>query len=514
MNPLPMRIRRFLSFIFSAISGSMVFLQPNAMVFADTPPIFTGEKTSWHGFDRYDFILDTTTLTITPFKSVDEGDGVKDPAKGQRRCIIVMPRQAAAGNPWSWRGCYWDYQPQEEIELLKRGFCITYISASQDLRPDKNWDAWYEFLMQRGLSPKPAFIGMSRGGEFAYTWATLHPDKVSCIYADNPGGNMDALMQLGALATNDVPLLHVCGSIDPIIGKYSTTIENIYQQFGGRISVMIKEGRGHHPHSLNDLKPITDFIEQSVHEVKNTAPDYVGNKFTKSHFYSTDNSYRYFPTEKNYLTCRGPLFTNCYDRYEFELPGVESFSKIIVPKNPAPGNPWVFRADLPNRDDVVDQALLAKGFYIVTGAVPYNDDGPTVKQWNLLYEHLIEHGFSKKPAMEGNGGAAGAVYAWAIANADKVSCIYAVNADMHSYTAETQPLDNLASLAKADVPVFHICGGLDPWLDDNTLEVEKRYKKLGGKIKVVIQKDEGHFLTPQNPAAVIDFILKETAQKN
>ena len=33
---------------------------------------------------------------------------------------------------------------------------------------------------------------MSRGGEYAYTWATTHPDKVSCIYADNPGGNCES----------------------------------------------------------------------------------------------------------------------------------------------------------------------------------------------------------------------------------------------------------------------------------------------------------------------------------
>ena len=55
-------------------------------------------------------------------------------------------------------------------------------------------------------------------------------------------------------------ILHVCGSIDPLLGRVSTVIENIYQQHGGRISVMIKEGAGHHPHSLRDPKPVVDFI--------------------------------------------------------------------------------------------------------------------------------------------------------------------------------------------------------------------------------------------------------------
>jgi hypothetical protein len=197
-----------------------------------------------------------------------ERSGVKDPEKGQRRCIVVVPKAAAPGNPWSWRGCYWDHQPQTEIELLKRGFHIAYTSANQNLKPGRQWDAWYEFLTEgHGLSRKPAFIGMSRGGEYSYMSATTHPDKVSCIYADNPGGNWGIMAGLPALAANDVPLLHVCGSIDPILGRYSTTIENVYHQFGGRISVMVKKGEGHYALAPKDPKPVVEFIIQNSQQV-------------------------------------------------------------------------------------------------------------------------------------------------------------------------------------------------------------------------------------------------------
>jgi pimeloyl-ACP methyl ester carboxylesterase len=472
---------------------------------------FDGDKSAWHGFDRYDFIMDEDTLAITPFKSpAGEGDGVKDPAKGQRRCIIVVPKVAAPGNPWSWQGCYWDHQPQAEVELLRRGFHIAYISANATLKPGKEWDAWYAFLTEKhGLSRKPAFIGMSRGAEYSYIWATTHPDKVSCIYADNPGGNWGIMSGLVGLATNDVPLLHVCGSFDPILGKFTLPIESIYQQLGGRISVMIKEGRGHHPHSLRDPKPIADFIEQSVKETKSAPPDFAGNRFRKNSYYSGASSYQNYPGEGTYITCRGPLFAGCYDRYEIELPNVEAFTTVIVPKVAAPGNPWVFRADFVMRDAVVDQSLLAKGFHIVTGAVPYNGDGPDIKQWNTIYKYLTDQGFSKKPVMEGDGGAAGEAYAWAIENPDKVSCIYAENPVMHSNTAKTQPLDKLAPLAKAGVPLFHVCGSLDPWLKDNTQVVEQRYKQLGGKITVIIKKDEGHYpLAPKDIKPVVEFITQ------
>ena len=77
---------------------------------------FDGEKTSWHdGFDRYDFVMDEATLAMRPFKrDEDERYGVKAPAKGERRCIVVVPKESAAGNPWSWQGCYWNHEPQTE----------------------------------------------------------------------------------------------------------------------------------------------------------------------------------------------------------------------------------------------------------------------------------------------------------------------------------------------------------------------------------------------------------------
>ena len=163
--------------------------------------------------------MDEETLAVTPFqRDEDERFGVKAPPKGQRRCIVVVPKVAAPGNPWSWQGCYWDHQPQAEVELLRRGYHIAFITPD----PGKQWDAWYKYLTeQHGLSRKPAFVGMSKGGYNAYTWATANPDKVSCIYSDNPGSSQELLMKLGALANNDVPLLTVAGSIDPLLGKYA-----------------------------------------------------------------------------------------------------------------------------------------------------------------------------------------------------------------------------------------------------------------------------------------------------
>jgi hypothetical protein len=134
---------------------------------------------------------------------------------------------------------------------------------------------------------------------------------------------------------------------------------------------------------------------------------------------------------------------------------------VIVPAKAAEGTPWVFRAGVVERDAAVDVALLAKGYQIVTGPVSYNKDGPGLKHWNAVYQHLVKHGFSGKPVMEAAGRAAGEAYAWAIANPAKVSCVYAENPALHSFMSKVPLLDNLKSLANAKAPLVHVCGELD-----------------------------------------------------
>src|SRR5262249_2692483 len=55
---------------------------------AGTPGNFSGEKTSWHGFARFDFLMDEAALTVRSIKaSPDEKHGIIDQVKGQLRCV-------------------------------------------------------------------------------------------------------------------------------------------------------------------------------------------------------------------------------------------------------------------------------------------------------------------------------------------------------------------------------------------------------------------------------------------
>ena len=262
-----------------------------------------------------------------------------------------------------------------------------------------------------------------------------------------------------------------------MLQRHTRVVENTYHQLGGLITVIIKEGHAHHPHSLQNPKPIADWIEQHMTPSTANRPAFVDATFTKGYYYSLEPSFIYLKEEDTYATARGPGFTECYDRYDgptsgkFRMGGIS----IIVPKTVAPGKPWVFTGDPIERDATVEQALLAKGYHILI--VSPLGSGLTQKQWNDAYKLLVDNGFSNKPVLKGTGPKAGEAYAWAVANPDKVSCIYARNPLMKSLMAgKQQPIDNLAALAKAGVPVLHDCGALDPWLDSQTRVVEKRYQ--------------------------------------
>ena len=255
------------------LAGAAVTAQP------ETAAPFPGAKTSWNGYDQYTFPHDGRT------------------------CYVVPPKQAAPGKPWIWRARFWGHEPQTDLALLAKGFHLVYMDVGGLFgcpRAVAHWNAFYTYLTgEHGLAKKAALEGMSRGGLIIFNWAAANPDKVACIYADAPvcdfkswpggqgkgqgsPGDWAACMKaygfaseaealayrgnpidnLAPLAKAKVPLLHVCGAADRTVPVAENTaiVEERYKALGGEITVILKEGVGHHPHSLKDPAPIVDFI--------------------------------------------------------------------------------------------------------------------------------------------------------------------------------------------------------------------------------------------------------------
>jgi pimeloyl-ACP methyl ester carboxylesterase len=215
---------------------------------------------------------------------------------------VVAPESAAPGGPWIWRARFFGHEPQVEIALLNAGFHLAYADVSGLFgSPDAvtHWDAFHAEMTNRyGLARRVALEGMSRGGLIVYNWAAANAQKVTCIYADAPvcdivswpggvGGGKGAARaweqcldayglseaearrfrgnpvdNLEPLARAGVPLLHVVGDADDVVPVAENTaiLETRYRELGGSIEVIHKPGVGHHPHSLENPKPIVDFI--------------------------------------------------------------------------------------------------------------------------------------------------------------------------------------------------------------------------------------------------------------
>lgn len=215
---------------------------------------------------------------------------------------IVFPEKAEEQRHWIWRARFWGHEPQTEIALLNKGFHVVYVDAA-DYRGNGEavglWNRFYGYLIKNyQLNSKAVLEGMSRGGLYIYNWGSENTGKVACIYADAPvcdlrswpggkgkgkGAPEEWTEHLKAyniteetanqfrgmpiyncvkLAQAHVPVLHVCGAADDVVPIEENTyvLEKNFKEAGGDIRVIVKEGIGHHPHSLKDPAPIVRFI--------------------------------------------------------------------------------------------------------------------------------------------------------------------------------------------------------------------------------------------------------------
>lgn len=215
---------------------------------------------------------------------------------------IVFPKKAEPSKKWIWRTQFWAHEPQTDIALLNRGFHLVYVDLVDlygSAHAMKRMSDFYTFLIKNfGLNSKTVLEGMSRGGLDAFNWASENTDNVFCLYVDAPvcdirswpgglgkgeGSKSDwekclkayNLTELSVkdfkgipldncikLAKAKIPILSVCGDADTVVPfeENSLKLAEIYRAAGGKIELIVKKGIGHHPHSLQDPKPIVDFI--------------------------------------------------------------------------------------------------------------------------------------------------------------------------------------------------------------------------------------------------------------
>ena len=231
-----------------------------------------------------------------------------------------------------------------------------------------------------------------------------------------------------------------------------------------------------------------------------------------------------------------------YELVDFKLGEVPC--KVVIPKKIADGKPWVLRARFWGHQPQFDIAMLKAGHHIVYCDVGNLFGSPeAVRRWDELYNYLrFEHLFADRAILEGLSRGGLIIYNWAAANADKVAAIYgdapvmdfkswpggkgtgkgngkSWKACLEAYSMteaealayQGNPLDHLAPLAKAGIPIIHVVGDADEVVPvaENTAIAEARYQKLGGTFKVIHKPGVGHKHSLKDPQPIVDFILAQ-----
>lgn len=255
----------------------------------------------------------TTVQAVTPAATLSWPGESVDTWLGYTRHLITIdgckawliePKKALPGNPWTWCMEFPDaFTDRTGVpQLLEKGFFHLHIQVGNTFGSPaalKHFDALYAAITEKGLAKKGTLIGISRGGLYAYNWASQNPDKLVCIYGDAPvcdfkswpGGkgkgkgsaaDWKSLIQcygfkdetealawsknpvdsLKPLAKAKIPLIHVVGDVDDVVPVAENTaiIEQRYKALNGEITVFHKPTVGHHPHGLDDTKALVDLI--------------------------------------------------------------------------------------------------------------------------------------------------------------------------------------------------------------------------------------------------------------
>lgn len=223
----------------------------------------------------------------------------------EREAVIVYPDCEPNGRLLL-KTEYLNAFPGFDIEMLKRGYYLIHISHRSRWAPDEETDIMAEFVRycagELGVSERCVLEGMSCGGLQATRFAERYPELAAVLYLDAPVLNILSMVGLGEckdeavtgfwreivatygvskstivnfrkspidnmapLIENNIPVIMLYGNADNIViyEENGKVLEAYYKEKGGIIKVIAKSMCGHHPHGLEDVTPIIEFVENN-----------------------------------------------------------------------------------------------------------------------------------------------------------------------------------------------------------------------------------------------------------
>ena len=202
---------------------------------------------------------------------------------------------------WIWKAEYFHAFEDNEVALYKQGYARVYFANSirfGSYKAIREMHAFHRHIIKEyGLCQKCILFGFSIGGIYSFNYALSYPDYVEKVYLDAPVLNIDSWprkieiekeqlskmlecynLNLDTLKTfNDspihnlkeffdtkIPVLLVAGDSDEVVNpdeNYKIMLDYCKKN-NIDIEVHIKKGCLHHPHSLEDLSIVSNFVNK------------------------------------------------------------------------------------------------------------------------------------------------------------------------------------------------------------------------------------------------------------
>jgi pimeloyl-ACP methyl ester carboxylesterase len=224
----------------------------------------------------------------------------------------------------------------------------------------------------------------------------------------------------------------------------------------------------------------------------------------------------------------------------FEVAGRPAFLIRPKEKRDSAPTPWVWYAPVIGHPNASHAWMLGqwleRGIGMAGIDVGESFGSPRGrKAYRALFTTVTSRfGMSERPCLlpQSRGGLM--LYNWAAENPTRVACIAGIYTvcDLRSYPgleracgaydlsareleaqlAEHNPIDRLAPLAKAKVPILHVHGDADRVvpLERNSGELARRYRDLGGAMRLVVVPGKGHQVCPEffECQELVDFVTR------
>jgi len=225
----------------------------------------------------------------------------------KRRVTVLLPEEKSQENKWVWRAEFFGAFDYVDRALLKDGWYVIHYNVENMYGCNeaiKLMKDFHDYIVKAyALSKRAAIFGFSRGGLYTVNYTIKYPCDIGLVYLDAPvldikswpagygdgcGGqneweeckrwykltednarefNENPIDNAQKLIDTKIPLILVCGDSDTVVPycENGERLAKIYEENNIRnFKLIIKQGIGHHPHSMEDPREIAEFIKENI----------------------------------------------------------------------------------------------------------------------------------------------------------------------------------------------------------------------------------------------------------